>query len=155
MKDALSFVGSWLATVYETEGPPTRALFTVGADGTFIIAEHPVVTPPGAPGPIFTSSAHGAWKAAGANAAIFTTYGLGSDGQGNLFALVTFRGSVRLGTGGTVLTGAFDAIIAGPDGNALATFPMTLEATRIEVEVPAPAGEMPAAMAGAPIEMAP
>ncbi|MGH2561184.1 MAG: hypothetical protein ACRDJH_19115 [Thermomicrobiales bacterium] len=53
------FVGSWWVTVFETDGPPTRALFTLGADGTMVTAEHPVVTPPGAPGVIFTSSGWG------------------------------------------------------------------------------------------------
>src|SRR5215211_4745475 len=89
-----AFVGSWSVTVFETEGPPTRALFTVGAGGTLVTSEHPVVTPSGAPGAIFTSSGHGAWKASSPNEALFTYIGFGSDGSGDLFAVVTFRGSL-------------------------------------------------------------
>jgi hypothetical protein len=101
-----------------------------------VTAEHPVVTPPGAPGVIFTSSGHGAWQATGPGSAIFTYIGLGSDGQGKLFAVVTFRGAVRLDTGGRALSGEVVATIADPDGKTLATFPMTLQGTRIVAEAP-------------------
>jgi hypothetical protein len=129
-----SFVGSWLVTVFETEGPPTRMLLTMGADGTFVSAEHPVVTPPGAPGAIFTSSGHGAWKASSSSEALFTCIGLGSDGNGNLFAVVTFRGNLALGTDRHTLKGEMIATIDDPQGNTMATFPMTMEGTRIIAE---------------------
>ncbi|MGH2534687.1 MAG: hypothetical protein ACRDJW_20705 [Thermomicrobiales bacterium] len=132
-----SLVGSWIATVFETDGPPTRALFTFGADGAMVAAEHPVVTPPGAPGVIFTSSGHGVWEATGPETAIVTCIGLGSDGQGNLFAAVTYRASITLGSGGQTLGGEIVATIADPAGNTLATFPMTLQGTRIVAEAPA------------------
>jgi hypothetical protein len=125
------FVGTWLITVFETDGPPTRGLLTVGAGGTLVTAEHPVVTPPGAPGAIFTSSGHGAWRASGLNEALFTYVGLGSDGHGNLFAVVTFRGSLTLGADRHTLNGEMTASIEDPQGTTMATFPMTLEGTRI------------------------
>jgi hypothetical protein len=125
------FVGSWSITVFETEGPPTQALFTIGADGTFVTAEHPVVTPPGAPGAIFTSSGHGAWKASGSNDASFRYLGFGSDGSGNLFAIVTFRGNLALDPDRRMLKGEMTATIDDPQGTTMATFPMTLEGTRI------------------------
>jgi hypothetical protein len=128
------FVGSWSITVFETEGPPTRALFTLGAGGTLVTAEHPVVTPPGAPGPIFTSSGHGAWRVSGPNEASFTYIGLGSDGHGNLFAVVTFRGSLALGADRHTLKGEMIASLDDPQGTTMATFPMTLEGTRIVAE---------------------
>src|SRR5687767_4099415 len=79
-------VGSWLLTIFETDGPPTRGLVTVHADGTLVSAEHPVVTPPGAPGVIFTSSGHGSWQPTDGDEASFAFVALGSDGTGNLFA---------------------------------------------------------------------
>lgn len=133
-------VGSWWATVFETDGPPTRALFTFGADGTMVTAEHPVVTPPGAPGVIFTSSGHGAWEATGPESAIFTFIGLGSDGQGHLFGVVTVRGGVTLGADGQTLSGDIVATIADREGNTLATFPMTLQGTRIVAAAPTASG---------------
>jgi hypothetical protein len=128
------FVGSWSITVFETEGPSTRALYTMGAGGTLVTAEHPVVTPPGAPGAIFTSSGHGAWRASGPNEALFKYVGLGSDSYGNLFAVVTFRGSLVLGADRNTLKGEMTASIDDPQGNTMATFPMTLEGTRIVAE---------------------
>jgi hypothetical protein len=132
--DEWGLVGSWSISVSESDGSPTRALFTFGADGTLVTAEHPVVTPPGAPGAIFTSSGHGAWNAAGPDAASFTYLGFGSDGQGNLFAVVTFRGNVVLDMDRHTLKGEMTATIDDPQGNTMAMFPMTLEGSRIVVE---------------------
>jgi hypothetical protein len=126
-----------MVTIHEADGPPTRALFTFGADGTVVIAEHPVVTPPGAPGVIFTSSGHGAWQASGPNSVRATFIALGSDGQGNLFAIVTFRIEITLEAGGQTFAGEFVATIADPGGNTLATFPGALQATRIVAEATA------------------
>jgi hypothetical protein len=134
LAEGWGFVGSWSITVFETEGPPTRALYTMGAGGTLVTAEHPVVTPPDAPGAIFTSSGHGAWRSSGPNEASFTFIGLGSYGDGNLFAVVTFRGSLVLDAGGHTLKGEMTASIDDPQGNTMATFPMTLEGTRIVAE---------------------
>jgi hypothetical protein len=142
-------VGSWHATVYETDGPPTRGLCTFGADGTMVTAEHPVVTPPGAPGVIFTSSGHGAWKAAGPDRVIFTFAGLGSDGAGNLYCVVTFRGDVTLNRGGAGFAGDVVATIADPAGATLAVFPLTIDGTRIVAEAPEMAGAEPVGLASA------
>jgi len=106
----------------------------MGAGGTLVTAEHPVVTPSGAPGAIFTSSGHGAWRASGLNEALFTYVGLGSDSYGNLFAVVTFRGSLVLGADQHTLKGEMTAGIDDPQGTTMATFPMTLEGTRIIAE---------------------
>lgn len=129
--EAEGFVGSWSVTVIESDGPPTRALFTLGADGTLVTSEHPVVTPPGAPGAIYTSSGHGAWRASGPNEAVFTYIGFGSDGSGNLFAVVTFRGSIVLDAGRDSLKGEMTATIDDPQGITMAEFPMELDGTRI------------------------
>jgi hypothetical protein len=131
------FVGSWQITVFEREGPPTLALATCGADGTLVTAEHPVVTPPDAPGPIFASAGHGAWRTTGPDAAIFSTVGLGSTGQGTLFAVVTFRAAVTLGADGQTFSGEFVATVADRAGTTMATFPGTLQGTRIAAEAPA------------------
>jgi hypothetical protein len=136
MSEIAAAVGSWHVTIYETDGPPTRALCTLGADGTMVTAEHPVVTPPGAPGVIFTSSGHGAWKAAGPDRVIFTFAGLGSDSAGNLFGVVTIRGDTTLNQDGTAFTGDAVATIDGPTGATMAVFPMTIEGTRIVAEAP-------------------
>jgi hypothetical protein len=143
------FVGSWQVTFFEVEGPPTRALATFGADGTVVTAEHPVVTPPVATGPIFTSAGHGAWRAVGPVAAVFTIIGLGSYGQGSLFGTATGRGRVTLGGDGRTLGGEVVWTVADAEGNSLATFAGSFQATRIVAEgppdsdrsVPAPAGD--------------
>lgn len=131
MSELAEAVGSWQIMVYEPEGPPTRALCTLGADGTMVTGEHPVVRPPGAPGVIFTSSGHGAWKAAGPNRVIFTFVALGADGIGNLYGVVTFRGEATLSRDAASFTGDVTASIADPAGAEIAAFPMTIEGTRI------------------------
>jgi hypothetical protein len=137
MHRATGFVGSWRLTVFEPDGPPTLALATFGADGTLVTAEHPVVTPPIAPGPVFTSSGHGEWNATDPNAAVLTFVALGSVGQGKLFGTVTIRASITLGSDQETFSGQYAATIAGPDGATLATIPGTLQATRIVAEAPA------------------
>ena len=128
------FAGSWRVTYFETDGPPTQALFTLGVDGTMVTAEHPVVTPPGAPSVIFTSSGHGEWTAVSPESATFTFVGLGSDVQGQLWAVVTYRGGIILDATGQTLSGEFVATIADPEGNTMATFPMRLNGSRIVAE---------------------
>jgi hypothetical protein len=134
MTEMTAFVGSWHVTVYETDGPPTRGLCTFSADGTMVTAEHPVVTPPGAPGVIFTSSGHGAWQAVAADRAVFTFAGLGSDGTGNLYCVVTFRGDVTITGSNQLFRGDVVATIADPAGATLAVFPLTIEGTPIIAE---------------------
>ena len=136
MSELADAVGSWYVMVYEPDGPPTRALCTLGADGTMVTAEHPVVTPPGAPGVIFTSSGHGAWKAAGPKRVIFTFLTLGGDALGNLYGVVTFRGDCTLSQDGASFTGDVTARIEDPQGAEMATFPLTIEGTRIVAEAP-------------------
>jgi hypothetical protein len=125
------FVGSWRMTIFEEHGPPSLALATLGADGTIVAAEHPVVTPPLAPGPIFTSAGHGAWEATGPETANATIVGLGSAGEGSLVAISTARFSIRLGADGQSFSGDANWSVTDPDGNHLATFPLTLRATRV------------------------
>src|SRR5688500_11690840 len=120
--DGQGFVGSWRLTVYEAEGPPTLALATLGGDGTVVTAEHPVVTPLVASGPIFASGGHGAWQATGPDAAILTFVGLGSEGQGSLFGTVTIRAGITLDVDGQAVSGEFVATLADPKGTAMATF---------------------------------
>ena len=130
------FVGSWRTTFFEAEASPTLGLATFGADGTLVTAEHPVVTPPGAPGVIFASAGHGTWRATGSDTAIATFVGLGSDGQGNLFGTVTVRAACALGADGQTFDGEAVATIADPGGGALGTFTGTLRGTRIVAEAP-------------------
>lgn len=139
-------VGSWRMTFFEDEGPPTLALATFGADGTVVTAEHPVVTPPIAPGVIFTSSGHGAWQATGPDTAIFSFVGLGGDGQGKLFGTATARSSITLGAGGQTFSGEVVWTIADPGGSPLATYPGRFQAMRIVAEAPGtPVADRPAA----------
>jgi hypothetical protein len=123
-------------TFFETDGPPTLALATLGADGTVVAAEHPVVTPPIASGAVFTSSGHGAWAATGPRTAVFTLIGLGSYGQGILFGTATGRASITLGADDQTFSGEVVWTVADPAGNPLATFPGTFQATRIVAEAP-------------------
>jgi hypothetical protein len=130
------FVGSWLMTFFEEDGPPTLALATVGADGTVITSEHPVVTPPVATGAIFTSAGHGVWRATGPDTAIVTFVGLGSYGDGALFGTATAKSSITLGADGQSFSGDVVWTVARPDGSVLATYPGRFRATRIVAEGP-------------------
>ncbi|HEX5505731.1 MAG TPA: hypothetical protein VFW96_24145, partial [Thermomicrobiales bacterium] len=131
------FIGSWLMTFREAEGPPTLALATFGADGTAVTAEHPVVTPPIAAGVVFTSAGHGAWAATGPDTAVFTVVGLGSYGRGVLFGTATARAGITLGADGQTFDGEVVWTIADPAGNPLATYPGIFQATRIVAGAPA------------------
>ena len=131
------FVGSWLITFFEEDGPPTLALATLGADGTVVTAEHPVVTPPIAHGPVYTSSGHGAWQATGPDSAIITFVGLGSYGEGVLFGTVTANATITLAPDRQAFDGAVRFTIADHGGNTLGTFPGSFRATRITPEAPA------------------
>ena len=126
-----SVVGSWLVRFFEADGPPTLALATFGGDGTVVSAEHPVVTPPIAPGVIFTSSGHGAWAATGPDTVDFTVVGLGSYAEGILFGTATGHATIALAADGQSFSGDVVWTIADPAGNPLATFPGTFRATRI------------------------
>jgi hypothetical protein len=123
-------------TFFEEDGPPTRALATISADGTVITSEHPVVTPPIAAGAVFTSAGHGAWKTTAPDTAIVTFVGLGSYGHGALFGTATARSSITLGADGQSFSGDVVWTVAGPDGNVLATYPGAFNATRIVAEGP-------------------
>ena len=131
MSEHAAAVGSWQMTVYETDGPPTRGLCTFGADGTMVTAEHPVVTPPGAPSVIFTSAGHGAWRATGPDVVEFTVVALGSDITGHLFTAVTFRGDARFDQDAMSFTGAVVATLDDPNGTEMAVFPLRIEGRRI------------------------
>jgi hypothetical protein len=137
------FVGSWKVTFLEAGGPPTLALTTFGADGTVVTAEHPVVTPPIAAEAIFTSSGHGAWAATGPDTAVVTFVGLGSFARGILFGTATARASLSLDPDRRTFSGEVRWTVADPEGNVLATYPGTFQATRVVAEAP----EMPVAIA--------
>jgi hypothetical protein len=128
------FAGSWLITFYEEDGPPTLALATLSADGTVVTAEHPVVTPPIAHGPVFTSSGHGAWQATGPDTAALTFVGLGSYGEGVLFGTVTANATIALAPDGQTFDGDVLFTIAERGGNTLGAFPGSFRATRITAE---------------------
>jgi hypothetical protein len=130
------FVGAWRLTVVEANGSSSQALATVGADGTMVTAEHPVVTPPITDGPVFTSSGR-AWRATGPGTAVFSFVGLGCDGNGTFFGTVTIRSEITLAAGGETFSGEFAATIADPTGKTLAVIPGTIQATRIVAEAPA------------------
>ncbi len=134
--DGQGFVGAWRMTFFEADGPPTLALATFSSDGTVVAAEHPVVTPPIATGAIFTSAGHGAWQATGPDTAVFTAVGLGSSGEGILFGTATARSSIRLGADGHTFSGEVIWTVADREGNPLATYPGTFQATRIVAEAP-------------------
>lgn len=136
MTEQLGFVGSWLVRFFEDDGPPTLGLATVGADGTVVTAEHPVVTPPIAPGPVITSSGHGAWKAIGPNTAVVTFVGLGSYAEGILFGTVTANATIMLAPDGQTFDGDVVFTVADPTGTTLETFPGRFQATRIVAEIP-------------------
>jgi hypothetical protein len=131
------FVGSWRLTVVEANGSSSQALATLGADGTMVTAEHPVVTPPVADGPVLTSSGHGAWRSTGPGTAVSTFVGLGCDGSGAFFGTVTIRSKVTLDAGAETFGGEFTATIADPTGKTMAVIPGTIQATRIVAEAPA------------------
>jgi hypothetical protein len=130
------FVGSWRMTVDEADGPPTLALATFSADGTVVTAEHPVVTPPIAPGVVFTSSGHGAWAATGPETANVTFVGLGSLGEGILFGTVTARAQIALGADGQTFRGEVVWTIADPSGQPHGSYSGSFQATRIVAEGP-------------------
>jgi hypothetical protein len=136
LTDRRGFVGSWMMTFLEEDGPPTVALATIGADGTVVSSEHPVVTPPVAAGAVFTSAGHGAWRATGPDTAIVTFVGLGSYGDGALFGTATARSRITLGADGQSFSGEVVWTVAGPDGHVLATYPGAFSATRIVAETP-------------------
>ena len=132
------FVGSWRLNVTEAQAPPFLALGTFGAEGTVVVSPPPVV-PPSPHGPatvVHTSAGHGAWEAAGPDAAIVTFVLLAADEQGNLFATRTVRASLTLGADGQSFSGKFEATVADPGGNVMATESGVIQATRIIAEAP-------------------
>lgn len=138
--DGQGFVGSWRGDVTFAEGPPSYSLGTIDSDGTIVVSIPPVMPRPGAPGDVlFTSSAHGAWEATGADSAIVTFVGLVADGQGNVFGATTIRASVTLDPGGQTFSGSNVVTITDLAGNTVATRQGTIQGTRIVAEAPAPA----------------
>jgi hypothetical protein len=132
-----AFVGSWQVTVTPTQGPPVRSLGTFGADGTVVTSPPPVLPRPGAPGGvIFTSAGHGAWAAAGPDAAILTFVAQAADGQGNPFTTMTVRARLTLGAGGQTFGGEGARAFANPAGNVMATDQIAVQATRVVAEAP-------------------
>jgi hypothetical protein len=140
------FVGSWQVIVSFAEGPPGHSIGTIDADGTIVASVPPVMPWPGAPGDVlFLSSAHGAWKVAGADSAIVTFVALVADGQGNQFGTATFRASPTLDPDGETFSGSNTVTIADEAGNIVATRQGTIQGTRIVAEAPDTAAATPAA----------
>jgi hypothetical protein len=140
MADSQGFVGSWQVIVSFAQGPPSRSLGTIDADGTIVASIAPVMPWPGAPGDVlFSSSAHGAWSSTGSDSAIVTFVGLVADGQGTLFGTATFRASVTLDPDGKTFSGSNMVKIADLEGTTVATRRGTIQGMRIVAEQP----EMP------------
>jgi hypothetical protein len=139
------FVGSWRLTVTETQAPPFFALGTFGADGTVVVSPPPVVPPaPSGPGTVVhTSAGHGAWEATGPDSAIVTFMLLAADEEGNPFATRTVRASLMAGADGQSFSGEFEATIADPTGNVVATESGAIEASRLVAEAPGTPVAMP------------
>jgi hypothetical protein len=132
------FTDSWRLTVSETQAPPFLALGTLGADGTVVVSPPPVV-PPAQSGPaavVHTSAGHGVWEVIGPDTAVLTFVLLAADAQGHPFATRTVRASLRLGDDELSFGGEFEATIADPAGNVVATESGTIQATRIVAEAP-------------------
>jgi hypothetical protein len=143
--DGQEFVGSWRLTVTEAQAPPFLALGTFGADGNVVVSPPPVV-PPSPHGPaklVHTSAGHGAWEATGADTAILTFVLLAADEEGNPFATRTIRASLLLGADGQSYSGEFEATVADPSGNVMATESGTIQATRIIAEAPGTSATAP------------
>jgi hypothetical protein len=145
--DGQGFVGSWQVTVSFAQGPPGKSVGSVDADGTIVVSIPPVMPHPGAPGEVlFSSSAHGAWEAAGRDSAIASFVGLLADGQGNLFGTATLHASITLDPDGQTFSGSNMVTIADTAGNTVATRPGTIQGTRILAAAPEmPDGATPAA----------
>jgi hypothetical protein len=141
------FIGSWQVIVSFAEGPPSRSLGTIDADGTIVSSIAPIMPWPGAPGDVlFVSSAHGAWEATGSDSAIVTFLGLVADGQGNLFGTATVRASITLDPDGETFSGSNMLTIADLEGTTVATRRGTIQGMRIVAEEPeSPDAATPAA----------
>jgi hypothetical protein len=138
--DAQGLVGSWRTTVSIPGGPPpSTSLSTIHDDGTIVSSGFPAqVPPPGSPvSVIFVSSGHGSWEATGPNDAIFTFVEQWADGQGDPLLTLTVNSTATLGDDGQTFTGSFDSTIADLTGNIVASFPGTVQGTRIVAEGPA------------------
>jgi hypothetical protein len=139
------FVGSWRLTVTEAQAPPFLALGTFGADGTVVVSPPPVV-PPSPHGPatvVHTSAGHGAWETTGPGRAIVTFVLLAADDNGNPFATRTVRANLILGADGQSVSGEFEATVADPAGNVMATESGTIQAIRLIAEAPGTLGATP------------
>jgi hypothetical protein len=86
---------------------------------------------------------HGAWEATDADTAILTFVLLAADAEGNPFATRTARASLLLGTDGQSFSGEFDAIVADPAENVMATESGAIQATCIIAEAPGTSATAP------------
>jgi hypothetical protein len=147
MADSQGFIGSWQVIVSFAQGPPSRSLGTIDADGTIVASIAPIMPWPGAPGDVlFLSSAHGAWEATGSDSSIVTFLALLADGQGNLFGTATIRASITLDPDGETFSGSNMVTIADLEGTTVATRRGTIQGMRIVAEEPeSPDAATPAA----------
>lgn len=129
--------GSWRVTLFPAEGTPALGLATFGADGTMVNAFPPVEPSPLVPGGVmFVSSGHGAWETTGPDTVIAGFVALGADGQGQPGGTGTIRAGITLDADGQAFSSDYDATMAGPAGNTVATEQGTLRATRIVTVTP-------------------
>ncbi len=78
------------------------------------------------------------WEATSPDTAIVTFMLLTADAEGNPFATRTVRASLTLGADGQSVSGEFEATVANPAGNVMATESGVINATRIIAEAPVP-----------------
>lgn len=138
-------VGAWRLT-FDTPTGPSQSLLTVMADGTLLFSGRPVSPAAGGFPVIFSSTAHGAWRATGPSGAAMTWVGLVTDGEGTLLAVVTDSVEASLDATGNAWRGSYSATIDDPDGNELYVGGATVRAERITVQpLATPAAATPAA----------
>ena len=127
-------VGAW-RIIPDPPGPPL-ALILYHADGTLIFS-----TPSGSPAPpdaahavTFETPAYGVWESTGEHSVALSASLIDTDEAGTFLGTLTFHGTVQIDETGDVYRYAGVVEPADPNGNVVATFPVTTSATRIRVD---------------------
>jgi hypothetical protein len=130
---AQGFVGVWHLTT-DTPFGASQSLITLGADGTVLFSDRPVL--PGDAGfPVsFIGTGHGVWEPTGPTTAAATWVFFVSDGEGTFLVTVTDSAEMTLGADGTSFSGQFSSTSTDPSGAVLFVGGGTVEATRIAVQ---------------------